>query len=695
MTAQLSPTPVQKFFDANGLPLVSGKVFTYIAGTSTKQASYIDSLQVTPNTNPVILNARGECVLWLDPSKSYKIVLAPATDTDPPTNAIWTSDNILGPFTSATNIIPSIDNTFTLGSPSVSWANVYVGVNHAAVLDTVSGNIGYYARTQAEITALVVPTNQVYVPGHAWRYGADPTGVINATTALLNMYKVCIGDGVNTGIDGYIPPGTYKVTTGVLIFDNGFVKKAWPNIRTGGYRQTIFMVDAATATNAPILQWKNGTASGSSGNYWYGGSHEGVTFQDITGATAALRSGIAMTGVWGTRFGYMYGITLRGDLLTIPLNLFGGTNPDPYAVTNCYFQALDCLACQGYGINNLNYVGFVGNDVKSLTVTQSGLGGWFGLGSLNTCKTANIQNGMGWAFDDGTLVDHTGGSSSKFTLVNGEIDNQQKGISLNACLSMNILSLRVVHRFQTSPNVAAVYWPTPVVQMAAGAAASVQEVNMLLTHRLNAGGAHANIGVWNDFTNAGGAIQGVNIETFVDNQTSGAITILDSDLFSNLTANSFATITALGRRVADTQIKVTACYFGDGTTQVSANGNYGTAAAKVLFPVKDYDIQGYVATSVFTVPFTGPYEIRVRFCLTAAAGTKVQLGIFKNGATTVMDSKQYASTATVQSYEVTGILQLIQADTLYVIADNSTGAAIVCNAPIAQSADNIFQVRAL
>lgn len=79
----LSPLPIQKFFDNNGRPLAGGLLFTYAAGTSTKIATYVDSTGVTPNTNPIVLNFRGECRLWIDPTLAYKFILSPANDIDP------------------------------------------------------------------------------------------------------------------------------------------------------------------------------------------------------------------------------------------------------------------------------------------------------------------------------------------------------------------------------------------------------------------------------------------------------------------------------------------------------------------------------------------------------------------------------------------------------------------------------------
>lgn len=93
---QLSPLLIQHFDGNDGEPLVGGKLFTYAAGTTTKLATYTDSSGGTPNTNPVILDSRGEANVWMQAGLAYKFVLSPATDTDPPTDPIWTEDNILG-----------------------------------------------------------------------------------------------------------------------------------------------------------------------------------------------------------------------------------------------------------------------------------------------------------------------------------------------------------------------------------------------------------------------------------------------------------------------------------------------------------------------------------------------------------------------------------------------------------------------
>lgn len=87
--AVLAPQPKAQFFAANGSPLVGGKVYTYAAGTTTPLQTYTDELGTTPNTNPVILDSRGECNLWFSTASSYKVILKDADDV-----LQWSVDNI-------------------------------------------------------------------------------------------------------------------------------------------------------------------------------------------------------------------------------------------------------------------------------------------------------------------------------------------------------------------------------------------------------------------------------------------------------------------------------------------------------------------------------------------------------------------------------------------------------------------------
>lgn len=66
------------FVDANGRPLAGGKVSFYSVGTNTPKDTYQDDQLTILNTNPVILNARGEASIY--GSGAYRQVLRDASD---------------------------------------------------------------------------------------------------------------------------------------------------------------------------------------------------------------------------------------------------------------------------------------------------------------------------------------------------------------------------------------------------------------------------------------------------------------------------------------------------------------------------------------------------------------------------------------------------------------------------------------
>jgi hypothetical protein len=86
--ATLAPQPKLQFFDNNGNPLSGGRLYTYVAGTTTPQATFTDETGTVTNTNPVILDSRGEANVWFGPG-TYKLKLATAADVE-----VWSVDDI-------------------------------------------------------------------------------------------------------------------------------------------------------------------------------------------------------------------------------------------------------------------------------------------------------------------------------------------------------------------------------------------------------------------------------------------------------------------------------------------------------------------------------------------------------------------------------------------------------------------------
>ena len=82
MTATLLPNARQTFVDINGKPLVSGAVYFYLVGTLIPKDTWQDAAQSLLNTNPVILDSRGQATIY--GSGSYRQVLQ-----DSRGNTIW------------------------------------------------------------------------------------------------------------------------------------------------------------------------------------------------------------------------------------------------------------------------------------------------------------------------------------------------------------------------------------------------------------------------------------------------------------------------------------------------------------------------------------------------------------------------------------------------------------------------------
>lgn len=98
MAVKLAPVPRQQYVDSSGNPYSGAKLFYYAAGTTTKQNTYTTSVGDVANTNPVVLDSSGRTPygVWLTTGVNYKVVLAPASDTDPPASPIFTEDVITG-----------------------------------------------------------------------------------------------------------------------------------------------------------------------------------------------------------------------------------------------------------------------------------------------------------------------------------------------------------------------------------------------------------------------------------------------------------------------------------------------------------------------------------------------------------------------------------------------------------------------
>jgi hypothetical protein len=259
----LTPNAKQQFFNNNGVPLVGGKLFSYAAGTSTKLATKVSS-SGADNANPTILNFRGEADVWLPPNVAYKLILAPSTDTDPPTNPIWTVDNIVNSqlitlyggtdtgsvnayvLTFAAPFTSYVDGTVIYWLPShTNTGPSTLNVNGLGVLSIVDQN------GNALVSGAIV-TNQitgVILSGGQWRlmtvgvgsagsFTGTLTGMVGATTGTVDyrvssngVVSLLVAIGITgtsnstamtmTGLPAAVRPGTSVLSVPCFVTDNG------------------------------------------------------------------------------------------------------------------------------------------------------------------------------------------------------------------------------------------------------------------------------------------------------------------------------------------------------------------------------------------------------------------------------------------------------------------------------------------
>ena len=158
MAVLLSPVggAAAQFLDNNGNPLLAGKLYTYVAGTTTNQATYTSASGATPHPNPIILDAGGRVPggeIWLTDGLQYKFVLKNANDV-----LIGTYDNLVGINSNFINFLTETEvqtatagqTVFTLTTmqyqPATNNLTVYVdGVNQ------IDGSTYSYVETSSTV----------------------------------------------------------------------------------------------------------------------------------------------------------------------------------------------------------------------------------------------------------------------------------------------------------------------------------------------------------------------------------------------------------------------------------------------------------------------------------------------------------------------------------------------------------------
>ena len=221
MAVNLSPVGgvAAQFFTNTGAVLTGGKLYTYLAGTTTPTATYTTSAGNVARTNPIVLDAAGRVPsggeIWITSNVTYKFVLTDSNDV-----LIGTYDNI----TSAVNTDASLVSYTPAGTGAVTTTV------QAKLRQTVSvkdfGAVGNgatddTAAIQAAInaaSAIYIPSGtylisaKIYTPSDKLIYGDGAASVLKVNT---NFVFGVFGNHLNTATR------LSNITIQDLLFDGG------------------------------------------------------------------------------------------------------------------------------------------------------------------------------------------------------------------------------------------------------------------------------------------------------------------------------------------------------------------------------------------------------------------------------------------------------------------------------------------
>ncbi len=326
MAVNVNIAPVPKLqFSQNGVPLAGGKLYTYAAGTMTKQPTYIDSTGTVPSSNPIILDANGQCSCWLQQGLAYKLILSPSTDTDPPTNPYWTVDNVHGvnDLVSTYGVDTGVANAYAVSLTPAPAALEDGQVVLFQAANTNSGSLGSTLNLNGLGAKPILANSQ-----------ALPAGVIVAGGVYEVVYNAALASFLLIGQSaGVRQLGTLANTTAKTTNGNSFEAVSGPNATPFALRNRV--INGSFLINQRVYPTGGTLTAGTYGHdRWKAGAGGCVyTFtQEPNGQQITITSGTLEQVVEGTNVeGGTYTLSWSG---TAQGSINGGTSAaSPITVT--------------------------------------------------------------------------------------------------------------------------------------------------------------------------------------------------------------------------------------------------------------------------------------------------------------------------------------------------------------------------
>ncbi len=224
----LQSYPKFKAWDANGVPLSGGKLYSFIPGTSTPKNTYSDHLFTVPNQNPVILDSLGEATVYLN--GATKLVLQTATTPPSP--------------------------------PSPPLSPSGAGIDYQLPIGHTIGDSGGYSTLEAAITSIGNIPATLRLPAANYNISTDFTIPSNITIKPERGAVFYIATTKTLTINGSLDAGLYQIFsctgTGKVVFGTGSVLEVHPK----WWGASSAALDQSPYINAASLSLYNGVGYG-------------------------------------------------------------------------------------------------------------------------------------------------------------------------------------------------------------------------------------------------------------------------------------------------------------------------------------------------------------------------------------------------------------------------------------------------
>ena len=284
-TGTVIPAPVFTAIDANGDPVSGGKLYTYVAGTTTPQKTYSNVGLTSENANPVVMDSSGRATIYVTTGSSFKYLLKTSADV-----TLWTADNIGAvPKSTAT-----VDITITAGEAITALNAVYISQGDGSK----TAGRGYKTDADndyASTTAVVV--------------GLAPSAIASGETGSLRISGSLGGyTGLTAGSKQYA-----SATAGALTESapsNAKIVGQASNTTTVAITAAVSTIDASQITSGTLAVARGGTGLAS------------YTTNDFLRASGSTT--LAATAASAV-FPYVSPLTTRGDMLVSTAGVVTGT----------------------------------------------------------------------------------------------------------------------------------------------------------------------------------------------------------------------------------------------------------------------------------------------------------------------------------------------------------------------------------